>query len=193
MEAATPLRVPRVHVLMGRVIVENVVVDDPATAAFVDRRMAAGEDPADVVVSAVEVGARVLEREQAAVDAEFVRNEFEKVSREVETAFSERARVVAEFFGTKVDEVFGAENGHLARELHRLFGEGSSVGRATSVARGDARPVGSHARGPAAPVLLAPTAPTRSPTSRPPTCARRARRPCAPRPSSRGCASRWSR
>src|SRR3954466_3794381 len=127
MEAATPLRQPRVHVLMGRVIVENVVVDDPATATFVDRRASAGEDPVQVVVDAVEVGARILEREQAAVDAEFVRNEFEKVSREVESAFTDKARVVAEFFGTKVDEVFGEENGHLARELQRLFGEGSTV------------------------------------------------------------------
>src|SRR6201999_674043 len=49
MEAATPLRLPRVHVLMGRVIVENVVVDDPPTAAFIDRRMAAGEDAVGVV------------------------------------------------------------------------------------------------------------------------------------------------
>src|SRR4051794_33165305 len=111
MEAATPLRQPRVNVLMGRVIVDNVVVDDPATAAFVARRVEAGEDPVLVVTDALEVGARVLEREQAAVDAEFVRNEFEKVSREVESSFTDRARVVAEFFGTKVDEVFGAENG----------------------------------------------------------------------------------
>src|SRR3954452_7023605 len=127
MEAATPLRQPRVHVLMGRVIVDNVVVDDPATATFVDRRMTGGEDPVSVVCDAIEVGARVLEREQAAVDAEFVRNEFEKVSREVESAFVDRARVVAEFFGTKVDEVFGAEDGRLARELQRLFGAESSV------------------------------------------------------------------
>src|SRR3954447_7194186 len=127
MEAATPLRQPRVHVLMGRVIVDNVVVDDPATATCVGRRMAAGEDPVAVVTDAVEVGARVLEHEQAAVDAEFVRNEFEKVSREVEASFGERAKVVAEFFGTKVDEVFGPENGVLSRELARLFGEGSSV------------------------------------------------------------------
>src|SRR4051812_41283827 len=127
MEAATPLRQPRVHVLMGRVIVDNVVVDDPATAAFVDRRASAGEDPVQVVVDAVEGGARVLEREQAAVDAEFVRNEFEKVSREGESAFTDKARVVAEFFGAKVDEVFGEENGHLARELQRLFGDGSTV------------------------------------------------------------------
>ena len=79
------------------------------------------------MTDAIEVGARVLEREQAAVDAEFVRNEFEKVSREVESAFTDKARVVAEFFGTKVDEVFGEENGHLAKELQRLFGEDSTA------------------------------------------------------------------
>jgi hypothetical protein len=112
---------------MGRVIVDNVVVDDPATATFLDRRIEAGENPVGVVVDAIEVGARVLEREQNAVDAEFVRNEFEKVTREVETAFTDKARVVAEFFGTKVDEVFGPENGHLAKELARLFGDGSSA------------------------------------------------------------------
>jgi hypothetical protein len=127
MEAATQLRPPRVQVLMGRVIVENVVVDDPAAAAFVARRIDAGEDPARVVADAVEVGARVLEREQAAVDAEFVRGELERVSGEVERAFTDKARVVAEFFGTKVDEVFGPEDGHLAKELQRLFGEGSTA------------------------------------------------------------------
>src|SRR3954467_2042319 len=127
MEAATPLRHPRVHVLMGRVIVDNVVVDDPATAAFVARRTGAGEDAVEVVTDAIEVGARVLEREQAAVDAEFVKSEFEKVSREVESAFTDRARGVAEFFGTKVGEVFGPENGQLARELQKIFGEGSSA------------------------------------------------------------------
>src|SRR6201999_475330 len=97
-----------------------------AAAAFVRARLDAGEDAARVVNDAIEIGARVLEREQAAVDAEFVRNEFEKVSREVETAFTEKARVVAEFFGAKVDEVFGAEDGRLARELQRLFGDESS-------------------------------------------------------------------
>src|SRR6478609_9482081 len=125
-EAATPLRHPRVLVLMGRVIVENVVVDDPATAAARDRRISAGDDPVGVVTDALEVGARVLEREQASVDADFVRGELEKVSREMETSFTERARVVADFFGTKVDEVFGAENGVLSRELARLFGDGST-------------------------------------------------------------------
>ena len=112
---------------MGRVIVENVVVDDPADGGVPRPADDRGDDPVAIVNDAIEVGARVLEREQAAVDAEFVRNEFEKVSREVESAFTDKARVVAEFFGTKVDEVFGEENGHLARELQRLFGEGSTA------------------------------------------------------------------
>jgi hypothetical protein len=126
MEAATPLRQQRVHVLMGRVLVENLVVDDPAAAAFVRARIDAGEDAARVVNDAIEIGARVLEREQAGLDAEFVRTEFEKVSREVESAFTDKARVVAEFFGAKVDEVFGAESGVLSKELARLFGDESS-------------------------------------------------------------------
>lgn len=112
---------------MGRVIVENVVVDDPATAAFLDERLEAGENPVRVVSDAIEVGARVLAREHNAVGTEYVRNEFEKVSREVESAFTDKARVVAEFFGAKVDEVFGPEDGHLAKELTKLFGEGSSA------------------------------------------------------------------
>jgi hypothetical protein len=57
---------------MGRVIVENIVLDDPTTAAFLDRRMTAGDDPVAIVNDAIEVGARVLEREQAAVDAAVV-------------------------------------------------------------------------------------------------------------------------
>src|SRR4051794_10817113 len=125
--AATPLRQQRVHVLMGRVLVENLVVDDPAAAAFVRARLEAGEDAVRVVNDAIEIGARVLEREQAGLDAGVVRSEFEKVSREVETAFTDKARVVAEFFGAKVDEVFGAETGVLTRELARLFGDESSA------------------------------------------------------------------
>jgi hypothetical protein len=126
MEAATPLRHPRVHTLVGRVIIEHVVVDDPVATDFIRARADAGEDPERVVSDAVEIGARVLAREQADVNADFVRAEFEKVSAEVETAFTDKARVVAEFFGAKVDEVFGPENGHLVRSLERHFGDGSS-------------------------------------------------------------------
>ena len=65
MEAATPLRRTRVHALIGRLIVENLVVDDPVAAELVRAATEAGEDPVRVVADAIEIGARILEREQA--------------------------------------------------------------------------------------------------------------------------------
>ncbi|HEX8101958.1 MAG TPA: DUF2130 domain-containing protein [Solirubrobacteraceae bacterium] len=127
MEAATPLRPPHVTVLANRVIVDGLVLEDATVVELVRARAEAGDDPSRVVADAVEIGARVLDREQAGANAEFVKTEFEKVSREVESAFTDKARVVAEFFGKKVDEVFHEESGHLSRSLERHFSDGSSA------------------------------------------------------------------
>ena len=96
MEAATPLRSPHVAVLLNRLIIDGLVVDDPTAAEVVDRRVEAGESAARVVTDAIEIGARVLEREQAGLEADFVRAEFEKVGREVEKVFTDQARGVAD-------------------------------------------------------------------------------------------------
>jgi hypothetical protein len=127
MEAATPLRQPRVTVLANAIVAEALTVRDRCAVDLVRERAEAGADPAELLVEAIEIGARVLSREQAEVNAEFVRTEFEKVSREVEGSFSEKARTVAEFLGKRVDDVFAPEHGQLARELERLFGAESSV------------------------------------------------------------------
>jgi len=68
----------------------------------------------------------VLDRELAGANAEFVKTEFERAARELDAAFVERARQVAERLDAKVDEAFGPENGHLARALERHFADGSS-------------------------------------------------------------------
>src|ERR671915_2261498 len=82
--AATPLRHPRVTALLGRVIVENLVVDDAAAAELVRARTDAGENPARVVADAIEIGARVLDRERAGATVEVLRQDIENASREVE-------------------------------------------------------------------------------------------------------------
>jgi len=127
MEAATPLRSPRVAIIGDVVVADALAVRDRCAVDLVRERSDAGADPAEVLVDAIEIGARVLSREQAEVNADFVRTEFEKVSREVEDAFTEKARTVAEFLGKRVDDVFAPDNGHLAKELERLFGAESSV------------------------------------------------------------------
>ena len=127
MEAATPLRPARVSVFGDVVVADGLAVRDRCAVDLVRERTEAGGDGAQLLVDAIEIGARVLAREQAEVNADFVKTEFEKVSREVEGAFTDKARAVAEFLGQRVDDVFAPETGQLAKELERLFGAESSV------------------------------------------------------------------
>ena len=75
----------------------------------------------------IEIGARVLDREAAGANADFVRGELEKVTREAEQALGERTREVSEALARKVDEAFGAESGHVTKALERHFSDDSSA------------------------------------------------------------------
>jgi hypothetical protein len=123
MKAAPPLPFGQVHIAHGRMSVEYLVVDDETTVRLASER----DDPVRFVTEALEIGARVLDREQTGANAEFVRAEFEKTARALDAEFVERARVVAERLDQKVDEVFGPEHGHVTQALARHFGDESSV------------------------------------------------------------------
>src|SRR5215217_2773367 len=125
--AATPLRHPRITVLANRVLVDGLAIDDPTVVELVRARVEAGDEPAAVVADALEIGARVLNREQTGANVEFVKGELEKTARESQAEFAERSRAVAEVFDRKFDEAFGPEHGHVARVLTKHFGEESSV------------------------------------------------------------------
>jgi hypothetical protein len=127
MEAATPLHRPQVRTLGDRLVVDGLTIDDAVAVRLAREREQAGEDPARLVRDAVEIGTRVLDREQVGAQADFVRAEFERAAGQLERQFTERARVVAEFFGTKVDEVFSPESGHLTKALEKHFSDGSSA------------------------------------------------------------------
>jgi hypothetical protein len=127
MEAATPLRKPPVEVMPDRLVVDGLVVEDECAVRVVREREQAGDDPAKTLTDAIEIGSRVLDREQAGANAEYVRTEFEKTAKELDVAFTEKARTVAEFFGERVEEVFGEGDGHLAKEFEKLFSDGSAA------------------------------------------------------------------
>ena len=123
MEAAIRLPITQVYVHKGRLTIDQLVVDDETAVRLAGER----DDPARFVVEAIEIGARVLDRELTGANAEFVRAEFEKTARELDASFVERARRVAERLDEKVDEVFGPEHGHVTKVLARHFGDESSV------------------------------------------------------------------
>jgi hypothetical protein len=127
MEAATPLRQPHVRVIGDRVAIDGLVVEDGCAVRVVRTREEHGDDPVKTVRDAIEIGARVLDREQAGANAEFVKAEFEKAAVDLNSQFTDRARQVAEYFNDRVEEVFGPENGHLQRELEKLFSDGSTA------------------------------------------------------------------
>jgi methyl-accepting chemotaxis protein len=123
MEAATPLPFAQVRVVGGRLYVDGLVVDDECSV----RLAGEAEDPAALVTDAIEIGARVLDREQTGANAEFVKAEFERAARDLDKEFVDRARAVAERLDAKVDEVFGDERGHVTQLLARHLGDESSV------------------------------------------------------------------
>jgi len=127
MEAATPLRQPLVRTIGDRLAIDGLLVDDECAVRLVREREQSGDDTVKVARDAVEIGARVLDREQAAANAEYVKTEFERASREVQEEFADKARTIAEFFEKQFDAVFGADNGQLASELERRFGDGSAT------------------------------------------------------------------
>jgi uncharacterized protein DUF2130 len=127
MEAATPLRQTSVRTLGERVVADGLVIDDECAVRLVREREEHGEDPVRLLLDAIGIGARVLDRESAGANADFVRGELEKVTHEFEQVLQSRTGEVSEQLARKVDEAFGAESGHVTKAIQRHFSDDSSV------------------------------------------------------------------
>ena len=125
--AARPLRHPRVTALLGRVIIEHLVVDDAVAAELIRARTDAGESPERVVADAIEIGARVLDREYAGAAVEVLKHDLEHASREVEARLGQTSEAVVTELRTQLEQAFGPDGGHVTRVLERHFGAGSST------------------------------------------------------------------
>ena len=112
MEAATTLPFSRVRTFNGELLVDGLRVDDEAAVRLVFEREARGESPDRLVRQMIEVGARVLDREETGAEAEVVKAEFERLKTD---------------FGDRLNRVFGADEGHVARLLEKHFGDESST------------------------------------------------------------------
>ena len=112
MEAATTLPFSRVRTFNGEVLVDGLRVEDETVVRMVTEREQLGEAADKLVRQMMEVGARVLDREQAGAQADFVKAEFDQLTAE---------------FGQKLNSVFSADDGHVSRILERHFGDESNA------------------------------------------------------------------
>jgi hypothetical protein len=107
----------RVDVRDGAVSIDGLRVDDRTLAELVERRLEQGISGEETVTDALEIGARVLDRESTGAEVDFVRREFEKLSGEVERSFADKARAVAEHMQKQFERHLGEDSGTMAKTL----------------------------------------------------------------------------
>ena len=99
-ESQLPIEPPdqegTVRLVDDRLVIEGLTVADEQTARVIRERAAAGEEPAKVVRRTIEIGARVLDREETAVEVDYVRREFEHLTHAHRETVEEQYREAVE-------------------------------------------------------------------------------------------------
>jgi hypothetical protein len=126
-----------VRVLEDRIVVESLTISDRDTARVVREHADGGEEAARTVRRAIEIGARVLDREDTAAEVDFVRREFERMSAEHRDQMLSGNKETVERLEKELKRAFGGDEasgalsaaleGHtegLSEQLAELFGEG---------------------------------------------------------------------
>jgi hypothetical protein len=119
MEAIQKLPLPQSHVEVrdGAVFIDGLLVQDRALAELIERRLELDLSADDTVRDALEIGARVLDREATRAEVDFVKHEFERVSAEVEHSFADRAKQTSEQLQEQFEHFLGDDGGALAEVL----------------------------------------------------------------------------
>jgi hypothetical protein len=102
-----------VRAIEDRLVIEALTVTDARAAQLVRDRSEAGQEPPRTVADMIEIGARVLDREEAAVEVDFVRREYERAVAEHRRETERQQREAVE---------------RMEREIRRAFGDGSAGG-----------------------------------------------------------------
>ena len=94
-----------VRALEDRLVIEALTIADERSARVVRERAEAGQAPARTVTDAIEIGTRVLEREGAAAEVDYVRAEFERMQGEARERVAERDKALAQWLQTELKNV----------------------------------------------------------------------------------------
>jgi hypothetical protein len=119
MEAAQTLQFPgeRVELRGSSVVIDNLVVEDRTLVELVERRLERDISALETVIGALEIGARVLDREATGAEVDAIRRELERVSSEAEHSFAERARTISESLEKQFERFLGEEGGAMSKVL----------------------------------------------------------------------------
>jgi hypothetical protein len=125
-----------VRVVEDRIVIEGMTIADAETARVVRERAESGEEPARSVRRSIEIGTRVLDREDTAIEVDYVRREFERLTRVHSETVEQRNREAVERIEDGLRRALGGEEGpgalgqaleshssELAEQIAENFGE----------------------------------------------------------------------
>ena len=111
-----------VRPLEDRLVIERLTVSDARAARVVRERAEAGQPPANTVRKTIEIGARVLDAEETAVNVDYVRAEFERHAAELRDrltgALAEGDHHLAERIAASFD---GAREGSVQQQIRDML------------------------------------------------------------------------
>jgi hypothetical protein len=125
LDSSTPAE-GTVRALEDRLVIEQLTVTDERAAQLVRERREAGQDPARTVADAIEIGARVLDREDAAAEVDYVRAEFEKQASALRERLSKALEDGDRQLGDRLAKAFEGEDSvprQLRDDLNRALAE----------------------------------------------------------------------
>jgi hypothetical protein len=111
-----------VRALDDRLVIESLTVSDARAARVVRERAEAGQAPPKTVSDAIEIGARVLDREDAAAEVDYVRAEFERHTAELRERLTRSLADGDEQLAERIAASFdGAREGSVQQQIREVL------------------------------------------------------------------------
>jgi Uncharacterized protein conserved in bacteria (DUF2130) len=111
-----------VRALDDRLVIESLTVSDERAARVVRERAEAGQPPPKTVADAIEIGARVLDREDAAAEVDYVRAEFERQAGELRERLTRSLDEGDEQLSERIAASFdGAREGSVQQQIRDML------------------------------------------------------------------------
>ncbi len=110
-----------VRALDDRLVIERLTVSDKRAARVVRERAEGGQEATRTVADAIEIGARVLDREDAAAEVDYVRAEFERHAGELRERLTTSLEAGDERLAERIAHNFdGSRDGSVQKEIAEL-------------------------------------------------------------------------
>jgi len=137
-----------VRAIGDRLVIEALTINDERSARVVRQRAESGQKAPETIAKAIEIGARVLDREEVAAEVDYVKREFERLAAEHRVTLEAKNQEAAERIEGEIRRAFGSEEaegalsaaleGHsseLSERLAELFDDGRDTAVQSKIRR----------------------------------------------------------